>query len=151
MQPPYVKVVDLKVNVDDRGLLTEVFRTDFFSGTDPAKQVYIVENTVTAIRAFHRHKRLVDYFIIIKGAAKFIFFPEIDKACHFQILNVSDRRLQMIVVPVGIFHGWKAEKGTILVSVANELYQGNLHSEAADEERIPWNTLGEKVWETQFK
>jgi len=157
-----LKVRDLIVNVDDRGTLVELLRTDFAEVYDTlfrkdsenVHQIYLVQNHNDSVRAFHKHSKLVDFFCIIHGVAKFIFFDDRKDSSTYkyrQIINVTDKRLQMICVPTGVFHGWKADKGTILISVANELYMGKDKKGVLDEERIPWDTFGKEVWETQNK
>ena len=129
---------DLKVNKDDRGYLFEAVREDW--GID-LKQVYIIEDPApNTIRALHKHEKLIDYFCIVKGSAKFVFAKD-DEA---ESVVLSEKCPQMITVPAGVYHGWKSlEPNTILVSVASELY----NYENPDEERIPWDSFGEKVWE----
>ncbi len=155
-----VKVVDLAINVDDRGILSEIFRTDWteVDATLPRNskihQVYLVENTTNAVRAFHKHKHLIDFFIIVKGSAKFNLVDDRKDSHSYQCIktiNVTDKKLQMLIVPTGVYHGWKADKGTILISVANELYKGINHIGKLDEERIPWDVYGKEIWETKFK
>jgi dTDP-4-dehydrorhamnose 3,5-epimerase-like enzyme len=150
-------VRDLQVNVDDRGVLVELMRDDWsdeYLNEIKLKQIYLVANKTLAVRAFHKHDRLVDYFCIIQGSAKFIFVD--DRLDHetfenMQIVNVTDQRLQLITVPTGIFHGWKADIGTILISGASTLYKGEGKLSPIDEVRIPWDTYGAGIWETQNK
>lgn len=157
-------VRDLDVNVDDRGLLSEICRLDWkevASIIDPdiykvdlLKQVYIVQNNEEAIRAFHAHENLVDLFCLVKGHAKFILIDNrIDSItfAQMQVVNVSEKKLQLICVPRNVFHGWKGSKDCILVSIASELYMGNLKKGILDELRIPWNHFGSNLWETEFK
>jgi dTDP-4-dehydrorhamnose 3,5-epimerase-like enzyme len=150
-------VRDLLVNVDDRGVLVELMRNDWpenmvgLSNYITLKQIYLVANKTLAIRAFHKHGRLVDYFCIIQGNAKFIFVDDRTNSETFenmQIVNVTDQRLQLITVPTGVFHGWKADIGTILISGANQLYMGIDKKGELDEVRIPWDTYGVGIWET---
>lgn len=146
---------DLQVNVDDRGVLIELMRDDWiddFCHQISLKQIYLVANKTKAIRAFHKHEKLVDYFCIIQGNAKFIFYDDrTDSPTHtcMQIVNVTDQRLQLITVPTGVFHGWKADIGTILISGASTLYKGIDKKDVLDEVRIPWDTYGVGIWETK--
>lgn len=150
-------VRDLQVNVDDRGILIELMRDDWsdeYLNEIKLKQIYLVANKTLAIRAFHKHDRLVDYFCIIQGSAKFIFVDDRASMGSFenmQTVNVTDQRLQLITVPTGVFHGWKADIGTILISGASTLYKGEGKLSPIDEARIPWDTYGAGIWETQNK
>lgn len=150
-------VKDLHVNVDDRGVLVELMRDDWedeFFNKIKLKQIYLVANKTKAIRAFHKHEQLVDYFCIIQGNAKFIFVddrPDRETFGNMKVINVTDQRLQLITVPTGVLHGWKADIGTILISGASQLYMGEGKKCGLDETRIPWDTYGAGVWETQNK
>jgi dTDP-4-dehydrorhamnose 3,5-epimerase len=155
-------VRDLVVNVDDRGTLVEVLRTDWcevdkilrMNSGGAVNQVYVIQNHDNSIRAFHKHQRLIDFFILVQGVAKFIFYDDRKDSPTQgtgQIVNVCDKKLQMITVPTGVFHGWRGSKGSILVSVANSLYMGVEKRGPLDEVRIPWNEFGTEIWETKFK
>jgi len=152
-----IHVRDLHVNVDDRGILVELMRDDWcdeYFNKISLKQIYLVANKTKAVRAFHKHDRLVDYFCIIQGNGKFVFVddrPDSKTFENMEIINVTDQRLQLITVPTGVFHGWKADIGTILISGASTLYKGENKAFGLDEFRIPWDTYGAGVWETQNK
>jgi len=66
-----LKVIDLKLRSDDRGDLFEAIHN---YDIDKFGQVYVVQDrTRNTIRAFHKHHKLIDYFCIIHGSAKFVF------------------------------------------------------------------------------
>ena len=62
-----VKTLKPKINSDDRGFVTEIFRTDwieFFDGIIP-KQINLSDSKPGTIRAWHRHARSqTDYFLV---------------------------------------------------------------------------------------
>ena len=157
-----VFVKDLSINIDDRGSLFELLRIDWneveglfkCDSLDLVQQIYIVQNHNDAIRAFHKHKYLADIFCLIKGHAKFVLIDDrltsISRA-NTQIINVSDKKLQIIGVPPGVYHGWRGSKDCILVSAANKLYCGKDRKEELDEERIPWDQFGKEIWGVNFK
>jgi len=150
-------VRDLQLNIDDRGILVELMRDDWsdeYFNEIKLKQIYLVANKTLAIRAFHKHEKLVDYFCIVQGNAKFIFVDDRkDRETYgtMQVINVTDQRLQLLTVPTGVFHGWKADIGTILISGASTLYKGEGKLGSLDEVRVPWDTYGVGIWETQYK
>ena len=164
-----VRSRDLIINNDDRGILYEMLRMDWDEvygslTLDPKlhapyweqkiKQLYIVQNHDMAIRAYHKHEHLVDIFCLVRGHAKFILVDDRPKCNTFgtmEIINVCDKKPEILIVPAGIFHGWKGSPDCILVSVANDLYKGPEATGEIDEERIPWDTFGATIWETQFK
>jgi dTDP-4-dehydrorhamnose 3,5-epimerase len=145
-----LQVIDLQVNVDDRGYLIEIARRTgelhrhgvvFQFG-----QVYLVGNfTRGTIRAFHKHKFIWDYFFISHGAAKFIFYDDRQDSPTYQKMQtevISSRKPKLIVVPPGVYHGWMSlEDDTQLVSIASETY----NFDNPDEVRIPFDSFGD-VW-----
>lgn len=166
-----VEIRDLKINNDDRGTLIEAIRIDWpevlkafggirFGGSpilgsnNRIEQIYIVENHENAIRAYHKHEELVDIFCILRGTAKFILLDDRNGSDTFgkcQVINVDQRKPQIITVPTGIYHGWKGSKNCLLLSVANKLYKGSDYLSKLDEERIPWDANGKEIWDTEFK
>ena len=141
-----VQVIDYKQNLDDRGILYEVARTD--NGISPIiNQVYIVKDrTAGIIRAYHKHKELIDYFHIITGSAKFVFFTS-KQASDVQEVILDSRKPQLIVVPTGVYHGWMSlEDNTTLLSVASHCYnKANPDDERIDPQTIP------NVWTIKAK
>ena len=72
-----VKTLKPKINSDDRGFATEIFRTDwieFFDGIIP-KQINLSDSKPGTIRAWHRHTRnQTDYFLVKKGKVRICIF-----------------------------------------------------------------------------
>jgi dTDP-4-dehydrorhamnose 3,5-epimerase len=159
-----VFIKDLFINIDDRGSLFELLRIDWNEveglcwiedlTEQRIQQIYIVQNHNDAIRAFHKHQQLADIFCLIKGHAKFVLIDDrlnsISRS-NTQIINVSDKKLQIIGVPPGVYHGWRGSRDCILVSVANKLYCGRDRKEELDEERILWDQFGKEIWGVNFK
>lgn len=161
-----IHVRDLKVHQDDRGYLFEMIHD--YELPKPADgllrqyyeaklvpppgrfgQVYVVGNPARgAIRAFHKHYSLWDYFCIISGTAKFLFVDDRGdgikeysykaKPGATKEVVVSGDRPQMIAVPPGVFHGWKSlTDNTVLLSVGSEVYNPS----NPDEVRVPPNSF----------
>jgi len=162
-----VEIRKLEKFVDDRGFLSEICRSDWEEiiklapgGRDDIlgnlNQVYIVGNwSKGTVRAFHKHEKLVDFFVIVRGVAKFILFDDRPDSPTFGILQqiISEAGdLKMITVPSGVFHGWQSLcVETLLVSVANDLYMGYNKKEYLDEHRIPYDIFGKNIWEVEYK
>jgi len=145
-----VDVRDLTVHSDDRGNLFEILRDD---DKEYSKfgQVYLVEDRQpNVVRAFHRHFELTDWFTIVSGAAKFVFFkaPKIMptmswKASNPTVVYIDSRRPKLITVPPTVWHGWMSlEPNTRLISVASHSY----NAEKPDEERCDPYIFGKDVW-----
>ncbi len=150
-----VTVIDLDVHVDDRGELFEVLRCDDREFVAFGQVYFIRSRAAGTVRAFHRHERLVDHFVIVNGAAKFGFVdaepgtaPRTGNAYY---ITASERKAVRIDVPAGCWHGWVSlEPNTLLVSVASELYMGENREGELDEERLPPDSFDAR-WEVEAK
>jgi len=149
-----VEAIPLEIYVDDRGFLFEVIRRiggeEKHSVCHKFGQVYIVQNpTRGTVRAFHRHRKLWDFFCIIRGRAKFCFVDELGNAKQYVL---TARKPKLIVVPPTIYHGWMSlDDDTILLSIASETYDRR----HPDEERVPYDhfdrLFGGSPWRIQFR
>lgn len=153
------RIIDLPKHVDDRGWLfegTHEFELPRGAG-DPLGafgQLYVVHSrTRGTVRAFHRHTRLWDLFQPAAGSAKFVIWKgqvcgaavEVDEQLEI-VLSVDAPKL--LIVPPTWYHGWAAlEDHTTIVSVGSELY----NRAQPDEERIPWDVLGDDIWTVRNK
>lgn len=176
-------VKDLAVHQDDRGALFEILHEyemprNCMAGASQSHarfgQVYLVQNPARgAVRAFHKHSVLWDYFCLVSGEAKFCFvddrksgmqssrgqvsslgcmhFPEPrpDPGETFEVV-VSGSRPKLIVVPPGIFHGWKSlSDNATLVCIGSEVYD----RDKPDEIRVPPNYFNQEFprdpWEVR--
>jgi dTDP-4-dehydrorhamnose 3,5-epimerase len=136
-----VTITALETNVDDRGELCELLRTDDHDFEQFGQVYCVLSRQPGIVRAWHRHQYLYDWFIIVSGAAKFGFVDALpnDKpegAAYY--ITTSERKLTRICVPPGVWHGWMAlVPNTLLISVASQLYKGPGRCLAVDEERLP--------------
>ena len=142
MSEQMVQRKQLVVNVDDRGTLFEILRSD-----DPRYeeygQLYMVKTRgVGTIRAFHRHLYTWDHFCIVSGASKFLFVDAAIGAAPspsdpvYEITTSSDCPVRLDVPP-GVWHGHMTlAPDTLLASIASTPYMGNGRSQKADEERV---------------
>ncbi|MCP4723454.1 MAG: hypothetical protein GY863_00385 [bacterium] len=159
-----VEIVKRTTHSDDRGDLTEIYRTDEHyhedmvnkyveygnSKPEQINQVYIVKNPVRdTIRAFHKHEHLWDFFTIIHGRAKFILVDDRKDSPTYlnkMIIIADAANVKMIVVPPGVHHGWQSLiDDTILLSIASHTY----YREKPDEARVPYTEYDN--WKIEFK
>ena len=138
-----VKTLIPQVNFDDRGFVTEIFRTDwteFFDGILP-KQVNLSESKPGIIRAWHRHIRnQIDYFLVKKGKMKICIYDGDKKSETFGTLVeiiAGDDEFKIVKVPGNFWHGTK----TVSDIPSETIYfLTNLYDyENPDEERLDWN------------
>lgn len=145
-----LKVIPLKAHVDDRGFLIEILRA-----CDPHfnkfGQIYMVADFAKGtVRAFHKHKKLWDFFFIAAGAAKFAFYDDRRRSHSYKKIVTVVTSLEnpsLIIVPPGVFHGWMAlQDNTILISTASEVY----NRKNPDEARVPYDSFGYE-WAINYK
>lgn len=165
--------VPLEWNVDDRGMLMEVLRASdphYQSAFDPANhhngnfgQNYIVVDPMPGtVRAFHKHGCLWDFFTIVNGSAKFVFYddrhgnddlPKSETYQKMEIVVTGKINPMCIVVPPGVHHGWMSlEENTILLSTGTHVYSEVVKTHGKpDECRIDPYTFGKNIWEIEAK
>ncbi len=147
-----VSVKLLTVHNDERGRLMEILRNDDEMFTKFG-QVYMTTNYPGVIKAWHCHETQTDYVSCVKGMIKLVLFDKREKSPTKGELNeyfIGDSSNKLIVIPPGVYHGWKNIKleESIVVSVINNLY----NRDNPDEIRLPYNT--EKIpynWDIEYK
>lgn len=134
-----VKVKNIRLNSDERGLFSELLRADWkdFIEEDIV-QVNLSFSYPNIIRAWHRHlEGQVDYLAMLKGTLKFCTYDE--SSGELDEIILTSHNPQVIRIPGIYWHGFKVvgnEPAWILYFV-NKLYD----YEKPDEERRPWNDL----------
>lgn len=138
-----VKTLIPKINHDERGFVTEIFRSDwfdFFDGIIP-KQMNLSSSKPGVIRAWHRHNRnQIDYFLVKKGKMKICIYDGNKESKTFGTLVeviADDKELKIVKVPGHFWHGTKT-----LSDINSETiyFLTNLYDyQNPDEERLNWN------------
>ena len=133
-----IKIKPIKRLPDERGFFCEVIRTDWkdLFSEDKIAQVNHSLTYPGVIRAWHRHLRgQVDYFLVLKGAAKICVFD--DKTSELDEIVSSGTDLQVVRIPGHFWHGFKAvgNEPTMLVYFTTNLYD----TTDPDEERRTWD------------
>ena len=134
-----VKLKDLKVIPDDRGLLMEMLRSD-----DPDfqrfGQVYVTMVNPGVAKAWHYHKKQTDHFVCVGGLAKVALYDDREGSPTRGETNtfvVGWGQQQMIIIPPGVYHGF-TPVGTdpaYVINVPTELF----NYDEPDEFRKPAN------------
>lgn len=136
-QVELVTVTPLLVNVDDRGILSELLRCDDDDFEAYGQHYCVVSFKAGTVRGLHRHHDLIDHFTIVRGSAKFRFFDDYGNS---QEVVATDKKLVRISCPEEIWHGWTSlEDDTILISTASVPYCGIGRKGPKDEERCRYD------------
>jgi dTDP-4-dehydrorhamnose 3,5-epimerase len=132
-----VKVKELAVHPDERGLLMEMLRSD-----DPDfqrfGQVYVTMVYPGVVKAWHYHKKQTDHFVCVGGMAKVVLHDTREDSPTRGETNefvIGWQRQRMIVIPPDVYHGFTAvgTEPASIVNIPTELYD----YENPDEFRLP--------------
>ena len=117
---------EVKVNVDERGRLAEILRSDekIFSKFG---QVYFTTAYPGVVKAWHFHKRQTDYFFTVKGMTKLVLYDSREKSATYKEVNefiIGDHNPLLIVIPPLVYHGFKtiSTDEAIMINVPTEPY-----------------------------
>jgi len=121
-----VVVQPLRVIPDERGRLMEIMRRDdpFFTGFG---QVYLSTVYPGVVKAWHYHRIQEDRFTCIRGMVKAVLYDDREGSATRGLLNelyVGEYSPRLIVIPAGVFHGWKcvSEYEAYVINVPSEPY-----------------------------
>lgn len=135
-----VKVKQLHINVDERGSLMEILRSDdeIF---EKFGQVYVSLNYPNVIRAWHYHKKQDDLFVVVKGMVKVALYDCRSDSPTKNELNeffLGERNNILLKIPRGVMHGYKTigTEPSLLLNFPTELY----NREEPDEYRVPYDS-----------
>jgi dTDP-4-dehydrorhamnose 3,5-epimerase len=136
----------LKINVDERGRLAEILRSDdeiFIK----FGQVYFTTAYPGTVKAWHYHKLQHDYFCAIKGMCKLVLYDARENSPTHKLINeffIGDHNLVLVMIPPMVYHGFKAisTEEVIMINIPTEPYN---HAEpdeyrlAPDSDKIPYD------------
>jgi dTDP-4-dehydrorhamnose 3,5-epimerase len=137
-----VIIKKISKNIDDRGWLAEIYRSDEIELRPAMSYVSLTRPGVA--RGPHEHKHQSDCFVFI-GPGSFELHlwdrraGSNTKDEHMEIAAGEDN-LVMIIVPPGVVHGYKCvgDKDGWCINLPNKLYGGQGKKGGVDE--IRWET-----------
>ena len=150
-----VQIVELKRFHDDGGAITELGRLAEGAHAQLAgfvvRQVNYSEIEPGAIKAFHLHKRQTDVWYVPPHDKVLLVLADFRKGSPTEKTTmrfvIGDGTSRLVRIPPGVAHGCRnlaSEKGRILYFVD---VQFSTDAKECDEGRLPWNHLGEEIWE----
>ncbi|HOZ54951.1 MAG TPA: NAD-dependent epimerase/dehydratase family protein [Clostridia bacterium] len=109
-------IVDLEKHEDNRGMFTEVIKTN------KCGQFSVSISKPGIIRGNHYHHTKMERFIVIKGSARIIFTHIINGESYE--INVNDKEIKEVTIPVGYTHSIEntGNEEMILLIWGNELF-----------------------------
>jgi len=142
----------LRLIPDERGRLMEILRTDW-DFPKPIGQVYMTTNYPGVVKAWHYHTKQTDQMTCVKGMIKVVLYDgRKDSPTKGEIMEffVGEFNPMMVVIPPGVYHGWKciSESESVVVNCPDQLYDyknPDEHRAAHDDPEIGYN------WDIEFK
>ncbi|MEW5925322.1 MAG: dTDP-4-dehydrorhamnose 3,5-epimerase family protein [Candidatus Zixiibacteriota bacterium] len=145
-----VIIKHLKKNVDARGWLIEMFRSDEYpDGYSPAMS-YISMTSPGVTRGPHEHRKQTDYFCFF-GSSEFRIFlwdnrpgsPTCGNKC---VLMAGEDNMICFTIPPGVVHAYKniGKKEGLVFNAPDRLYRGEGKKEESDEIRYEDGNGGER-------
>jgi dTDP-4-dehydrorhamnose 3,5-epimerase len=112
------------------GHLTEAFRTDWGVTEAPVVQVNLTTTFPGRIRAWGIHRFTVDRLFAATGSLCIVCYDARRGSPSFGYVNefiLGEQNQGLVVIPPGIFHGWKNIGGgeATIVSMPSQLYDHN--------------------------
>lgn len=104
-----VRVKQLKIFTDDRGLLTEVLKHGESTFAE-IKQTTYTETYPGVIKAFHWHKNQADIWFFSKGMAQVALYDlRKDSPTHKEtnVFYAGEKNPILLYIPPGIAHGYR--------------------------------------------
>jgi len=146
------KLIDIQKFVDDRGHFTNlplnIPKVNF-----TAQRVYMCENFKPGtVRGFHYHMHECKLFICIKGAVKFILYPDIEKSLDIpntdpEIFTLTDEIPKALYIPGNYANGWMSlTKDTLLLGMSSATINESINVD------IRYNPeLVKDLWEIKWR
>lgn len=138
---PDVQVRPIKKFVDERGWLSELWRTDSLNGAQRPVMTYISSTEPGVVRGPHEHVDQADYFCFLgPGNFKVFLWDNREDSETFnthQVFVVGQDSPAVVVVPIGVVHAYKnvSHIPGIVINCPDALYMGEDYSQPIDEIR----------------
>lgn len=122
-----VRTKRLRVVPDERGWLMEILRADDGELFRQFGQVYVSATYPGAVKAWHYHKRQIDYFACVAGMVKLVLVDTRDDSPTKGAINefyLGVHNPTIVEVPNLVYHGWKcvSTDPALVVNVPTEPY-----------------------------
>jgi dTDP-4-dehydrorhamnose 3,5-epimerase len=123
------------------GHLTEIFREDWGLTENPIVQVNLTTTFPGKVRAWGIHRLTVDRLFAATGSFCILCYDGRKESPTFGCVNeffVGARNQGLIVIPPGVYHGWKniGDDEAAIVSMPSRLYE----YDGPDRWELPWDS-----------
>jgi dTDP-4-dehydrorhamnose 3,5-epimerase len=140
-----VQLIPRDRHADDRGYVTEILRSDE-EHFEKFGQAYVTACYPGVVKAWHRHRRQIDYFYAVAGTVKVGLYDSRDGSPtrgEYQTVVLGERgENAQLVIPAGVWHGMMALGAfSVVLNIPTEVYD----PDDPDEERVAWDSF-EDIW-----
>lgn len=122
-----VAIKKLKLIRDERGMLTEILRSDepLF---DRFGQIYVTVCKPQVVKGWHYHKVQWDHFVCLQGVAKVVLYDARQKSKTQGKINefvIGWENPLLIKIPPFVYHGFTAlgEKEAMILNIPTQAYR----------------------------
>ena len=146
--PTGVRITEMTMHPDERGVFTEVYREEWDTGVHPV-QWNVVRSEAGVLRGVHLHPRHDDYFMILDGHAT-VGLRDLRRSSDTlglaATVELTDDRLRAVTIPHGVAHGFLFHEPSI------HLYSVSHYWDTEDELGCHWSDQNlEIAWPFQPK
>jgi dTDP-4-dehydrorhamnose 3,5-epimerase-like enzyme len=142
--PHGVTFSPLRMNRDERGSLTEIFRDEWIIEGGKPCQWNLTKTNANVLRGVHVHYKHADYMVVVDGKLSIGLYDARPKSPTYRkstLFEFSAESVSALSLPVGIMHGFYAHEPTLYVYGVDSYYdpQDELGCHWADPAlSIPW-------------
>lgn len=142
-----VVVRDLKVNLDGRGEVTELWSKPWLEqGFVMPEHCYQSATDYGVIKCWHLHDIHTDQFTVTRGKLQVTIVDIRQESPTFGHVNrffIGSLQPKLIKIPPMLMHGWKAltQPEVLVVNFQSHVY------DAKDEFKFAWDTVLPEAWE----
>lgn len=121
------KVRRLPALPDERGVLTEILRSD-----DPEYprfgQAYMTTTYPGVVKGWHYHERQTDLVCCVSGELKLALYDAREGSSTRGVVNevfLGDSNRLLVKIPKGVHHGWQCvgEHTALVLNIPDEVYE----------------------------
>lgn len=134
---PGVEFIPLKTFSDDRGWLSELFRSDELPEGFSPVMGYVSSTRPGVVRGPHEHVHQTDGFVFLSGKMELILWVREDAGLARMVRVVGESNPCFVTVPPGVVHAYRnvGDNDAMVLNFPNQLYAGWKKAEPVDEIR----------------
>lgn len=121
---PGVQVATLDSHRDERGVFTEIFRSEWGTEKDPV-QWNVVRSELGVLRGVHVHFKHADNLLLVDGQSLFVLCdlrPGSPSERKVEYYECTGEALQSLYIPPGVAHGFYFYKPSLHVYSVSEYW-----------------------------